>query len=107
VNINITVLACLKLVAVHKKFTVKFLIQFVKNQTSLCCNKGAVRVGVALISNVTDRLTLCIYIIHHVNKIQLVITVIAVTFCHSRIYSFQSAFYNIVHFLDLNLIFPQ
>ena len=41
------------------------------------------------------------------DKIQLIVTVITIAFCHRRIHSLQSAFHDIMHLLDLNLIFPK
>ena len=106
-NINITVFTCLKLIPVHKEFPVKLLVQLIKNQASLCGNKGAVRICITLVSNVTDRLTFCIYIVHHMDKIKLIIPVIPITFCNSRIYTLKSSLYDIVHFLDLDLVFSK
>ena len=106
-NINITILTCLKLITVHKKFTVKLFIQFIKDQASLSGNQSTVCVGIALITNITDCLTLGIYIIHHMDEIQFIISVIPVTFGYSWIYSLQGTLYYVVHLLDLNLIFSQ
>ena len=106
-NINITVLTCLQFIAVHKEFSVKFLIQFVKDQASLCSYKCTVCIGITLVSDITDCLTLGIYIIHHMDEIKFVIAVITITLGNCRVYTLQSAFYDIVHFLDLNLVFAE
>ena len=106
-NIDIAVLTCLKLITVHKKFTVKLFIQFIKDQASLGSNQSTVCVGIALITDITDCLALGIYVIHHVDKIQFIISVIPVTFSYSWIYSLQGTLYYVVHLLDLDLIFSQ
>ena len=106
-NVNIAILTCLKFIAVHKKLAVKFLIQFIKNQASLGSHKSAVRISVALVTDVADCLTLGIYIIHHMNEIQLIVPVIPVALGHSRIHSLQGTFHNIMHLLDLNFFFSK
>ena len=106
-NINIAILTCLKLVAVHKEFTVKLLVQLIKDQTSLGSYKCTVCIGITLVSNVTDCLTLGIDVIHHMNEIQLIITVIAIALGYSRVHTLQGTLYDIVHLLDLDLIFSK
>ena len=106
-DINIAILAGLKLAAVHKELPVQLLVQLIKDQASLGGHQGAVRVGVALISDITDGLALGVHFVHHVDEIQLVIPIIPVTLCHSRIDLFQGAFHNIVHFLNGNALFSK
>ena len=106
-NVNISILACLQLITVHEEFPVKFFIQFIEDQTSLGGNQCTVRIGITLITDVTDRLTLRIHIIHHVNEIQLIISVVAIALGNCRIHTFQGAFHNIMHLLDLDLILPE
>ena len=103
-NINITIFACLKLIAVHKKFPVKLFVQFIKNQTPLGCHQSAVCIRVALIPYVADGLAFGIDLVHHMNKVMFIIPIVPVAFCHRRIYLFQSALHNIVHLLYGNLI---
>ena len=83
----------------------EMIIQFIKDQASLSGNQSTVCVGIALITNITNCLTLGIYIIHHMDKIQFIISVIPVTFGYSWIYSLQGTLYYVVHLLDLDLIF--
>ena len=106
-NINITVFTCLKFITVHKKFAIKFFVQFIKDQASLCSYKRTVRIGITLITNITYCLTLGIYIIHHMDKVKFVISVIAVALSHCRVHSLKCSLYDVVHLLDLDLIFPK
>ena len=95
--INITVSASLNLFGSHKEFLIQFFIKLVKNQTSLCGNKGTVCIGIFLISHIHNGLTLFVYIIHHADKVLFIITVIPITFGNDRFYLFQCTFYNVVH----------
>ena len=106
-NINIAVLACLQLIAVHKEFPVKLLVQFIEYQASLGCNQRTVCVCIALVPDIADRLALGIDLVHHVDKIMLIISVIPVTLGNRRVYLLQSPLHNIVHFLDRNFFLPQ
>ena len=106
-DVNITVLACLKLIPVHEKLAVQFLVQFVEDQASLGSDKSAVRISVALVPDVADGLTLRIYFIHHVDEIRLVISVITVALGNCRIYLFQRALYDVVHVCDRYLFLAQ
>ena len=106
-NINISILTCLQLVAVHKKLTIQFLIQFIKDQASLRSNQRTVGICIALVPDVTDCLALCIYVVHHVDKIKFIITIITIALGNCRIHTLQSSFNDIMHLLDLNLIFSK
>lgn len=103
-NINVAVLTCLKLITVHKKLPIEFLVQLIKDQASFRGNKGAVCIGITFITDITDRLTLGIDIIHHMDKIQLVIPIITVALGNCRIHTLQSPLHDVVHLLDLDLI---
>ena len=103
-DINVAVLTCLKLITVHKKLPVELLVQLIKDQASFRGNKSTVCVGITFITDITDRLTLGIDIIHHMDKIQLVIPVIAVALGNCRIHTLQSTLHDVVHLLDLDLI---
>ena len=91
----------------HKKFTIKLFVQFIKDQASLCSYKRTVCIGITLITNITDCLTLGIYIIHHMDKVKFVISVIAVALSHCRVHSLKCSLYDVVHLLDLYLILSQ
>ena len=95
-DIDIAVLARLKLITRHKKFAVQLFVQLIEDQTSLCRHQGTVRVGVTLVSDVTDRLALCVDLIHHMDKIQLVVAVITIAFGYCRIDSLESTFDNVL-----------
>ena len=106
-NVNVTVLTCLKFITVHKELPVKLFVQLIEDQASLGCNKRTVCIGIALITDVADGLALGVNVIHHVDEIQLVIPVIAVALGNCRIYTLQRSLYDVVHLLDLDLIFPK
>ena len=106
-NINITVLTCLKLITVHKELPVKLLVQLIKDQASLGSYQCTVCIGIALVTDITDGLAFGVNIIHHVNEIQLVIPVIAVALGNCRIHPLQCTLHDVVHLLDLDLIFPK
>ena len=106
-DINISVIHCLKFLYCHKKLLIQGLIQFIKDQASLCGNQSAVCIGIFLISNVHDGLALFINIIQHLHKILLIIAVIPVTLRHRRIYPLQSSFHQIMHLGNGNLRYVQ
>ena len=85
-NINIAVLARLQFIPRHKKFAVQLFIQLIEDQAALRCNQCTIRVCIALVTNVADRLTLRVDIIHHVNEIHFVVAVIAVALGNCRIH---------------------
>ncbi len=85
-DINIAILAGLQLVPGHKKFPVQFLVQLIEDQAPLCGHQGTVCVGIALIADIADGLALCIYIIHHMDEILLVVPVIPVALGHCRVH---------------------
>ena len=106
-NVNISVLTGLKLIPVHKELAVQLLVQLIKDQATLGGHQSAVGVGIGLVPDITDRLALCVHVIHHMDEIQLVVPVITITLRHSRIDSLQGSFHNIVHLLDLDLAFSK
>ena len=106
-NIDITVLACLKFISCHKELAVKFFVQFIKNQAALRCHERAVRIRIALIPDIADRLALGVYIIHHMDEIKLIVAVVAIALRHRRIHRLKRAFDNIVHLLDRDAFFFQ
>ena len=106
-NINITVLAGLKLVPGHEELPVKLFVQFIEDQAPLGSHKRAVCIRVALVADIADRLALGIYVVHHMDEIQLVIAVIPVALGHGRVHALQRALHDVVHLLDLNLFFSQ
>ena len=83
-DINVAVLACLQLIAIHKNLRYSSLFSSLKNQASLCRHKRTVRVGVALIADIADGLALCIHIIHHMYKVYLVVPIITVALLPPR-----------------------
>ena len=101
-DVDVAVLTGLQLVAVHEELAVQLFVQLVKNQASLRCNEGAVGVGIALVADVADGLALRVDLVHHMDKISFVIAVIAVAFCHSRVYFFECSLHDIVHIADRN-----
>ena len=58
--------------------------------------------GIALVADVADGLALRVDLVHHMDKISFVIAVIAVAFCHSRVYFFECSLHDIVHIADRN-----
>ena len=85
-HINITVTTCLDFFRGQEEFLIQFLVQLIKDQTTLGRYQGRVRVGVFLISDVHDGLTLFIDIIQHPYKILLIVTIIAIAFCDDRLH---------------------
>ena len=85
-DVNVAVLARLQFVPGHEKFTVQLLVQLIKNQAALRRHERAVRIRIALVSDITDRLALRIDIIHHMNKVHLIVAVVPVALCHCRIH---------------------
>ena len=106
-DIDISILTCLQFITIHEKLTVKFFIQLIKNQASFRGNQCTVCIGIALVSDVTDRLTLGVHIIHHMNEVKFIVSVITIALSYSRVYSLQGTLYDIMHLLNLNLILPQ
>ena len=105
--IDISILTRLQFVAVHKEFPVEFLVQLIKNQPPLGRHQRAVRIRITFVPNITNCLALRIHIIHHMNEIQLIISIIPVAFCHRWIHPFQRSLHNVMHILDGNFFFPQ
>ena len=103
-DINITVLACLKFIPVHEKLAVKLLVQLIEDQTSLGRHQCTVRVCIAFVTNVADRLALCINLIHHMDKVLLIVPVIPITFGHGRIYLIKRTLHDIVHLRDRDAV---
>ncbi len=106
-DIDITVPARLQLIPVHKKLPVQLLVQFIEDQAPLRRHQRAVRVGIALVSDVANRLALCIDVIHHVDKILFIVPIIPITLGHRRIDLLQSPFRDIVHILNVDSLFSQ
>ena len=104
-HINITVPARLDFLCCHEELLIKFLIKLIKDQASFGGYKGAVRIGIFLIPYIHDRLALFVNIIHHADKILLIIPVIPIAFCHDGFYLFQRAFHDIMHNGNRDLIF--
>ena len=102
--INITVTTCLDFFRCHEEFLIQLFVELVEDQTSLCGYQSGVRIGIFFISHIHDGLTLFIYIVHHLNKILLIIAVITVGFGYDRLYILQCTFHNIVHDRDWDLI---
>ena len=96
-NIDIAIPACLPLISGHKEFLIQILIQFIKNQAPFGGHQCTVRIGIAFISDITNRLAFGINIIHHVDKVHFIIPIITITLCHIRVHFFQSTFHNIMH----------
>ena len=104
-DVDVTVLAGLKFVPVHEEFPVELLVQFVEDQASLGGHQSAVGIGVALIADVTDGLALGVDLIHHVDKVLLVVPVIAVALGHSGIDLVQGSLHNVVHLRNRDAVF--
>ena len=85
-HINIAVTTCLDLFRGQEEFLIQFLIQLIKDQTTLGRYQRGIRVGIFLISDVHDGLTLFIDIIQHPYKILLIVTIIAIAFCDDRLH---------------------
>ena len=64
-HINIAVATCLDLFRGQEEFLIQFLIQLIKDQTTLGRYQSGIRVGIFLVSDVHDGLTLFIDIIQH------------------------------------------
>ena len=105
-DIDVAVFAGLQLISGHKKLPVQLFVQFIEDQAPLCGHQRTVRIGIALISNVTDGLAFGVHLIHHMDKIHFVIPVIPVAFRHRRIYLLKSALHNVVHILNDNALRP-
>ena len=99
-DIDIAVLASLQLVLGHKELAIQTFIEFVENQAAFCGNQGRVRIGIFLISDKTDRLAFLIYLVHKMNKIFLIVTIIPIGLCNSRLHIIQNFLYHIVHFCN-------
>ena len=106
-DINIPVFACLQFVSGHEKFSVQLFVQFVENQAPLGGNQRAVRISVALVTDVADGLAFGVHLVHHMDKIMFVIAVVPVAFCHRGVDRLQSPFHNVVHLLYGDLLFAQ
>ena len=99
-NVNIAILTCLTLVARHEKLLVEIFIQLIEDKAALRRHQRAVRVGVALVADVADRLALRVDIVHHMDKIHFIIAVVTITLCDRRAYLLQRALHDVVHLLD-------
>ena len=106
-DVNVTVLARLQLVSCHEKFTVQLFVQLIENQAALRRHKRTVRIRIALVSDIADRLALRIDIVHHMDKVHLIIAVVPVALCHRRIHCLQGAFYDVVHLLNRDALLVQ
>ena len=103
-HIDITVAARLQFFGRQKELLVQFLVQLVEDQGTLGGNQCGVRVCILLIPDIHNRLALLVHIIEHAHKVLLIVAVIAVAFCHDRLHIFQSAFHDIVHHGNRDLI---
>ena len=85
-HINIAVTTCLNLFRGQEEFLIQFLIQLIKDQTTLGRYQSGIRIGIFLIPDVHDGLTLFIDIIQHPYEILLIVTIIAIAFCDDRLH---------------------
>ena len=106
-DVNKSVLACLQFIPGHKEFPIKFFIQFIEDQASFGCHKGAIRICIALVSDITDRLAFCVDLIHHMDKRSLVIPVITIRFCDLFIDLAERGLYKTVHCKDRDFLQPE
>ena len=105
-NVNISLPDCLKLFHCQKEFLIKLLVQFIKNQAAFSRYQCTVCIAVLFISNIHDRLAFQIHFIKHMDKILLIVPIITVALGNCRVHLFQRSLYNIVHFLNRNLLLP-
>ena len=63
-------------------------------------NQSGIRVGIVSITDITNCLTLAVYVIEHMDKILLIITVITITLGHIWSYIVQSSLDRIVYVRD-------
>ena len=103
-NVDIAVIASLQLVSGHEKLAVQPLVEFVERQAAFCGNQGRIGVGVLLVPDEVNGAAFLVDLIHHVNKVHLVVAVVPVGLGDCRVEIVQHLFHNVVHFRDRNIL---
>ena len=103
-DVDVTLLASLQLVLRHKEPAVQTLVEFVENQTTLRSHQCGVSVGVLLITNEADRLTLDVDFIHQMNEILFVVAVVLVGLRNLRVEVLKHLLHDIVHLTDRDFL---
>ena len=106
-DVDITVTARLKFFCGHEEFLVQFFVQLIEYQRAFCGNQSAVGVAVFFVTDVHDGLAFFVNFVQHFDKVLFVVAVITVAFCNFRLYLFQCAFYNVVHFRNGDAFFAK
>ena len=105
--IDIAVPAGLDFLSGHKELLIQLLVELIEDKASLGGYKGGIRIGIFLVSDIHDGLALFVYIVHHPDKILLVIAVIPVRFGNDGLDLFKHAFHYVMHQRDGHLVHIQ
>ena len=106
-NIEIAVPDRLDFLRGKEEFLVKFPIELIENQTPLGGYQSTVRVGVLLVPDVHDGLTLGVHFIQHLDKILFVVPVVPIALGDGGVHSLQRPLHDIVHLGDGHLLYAK
>lgn len=103
-DVDVTLLASLQLVLRHKEPAVQTLVKFIENQTTLRSHQCGVGVGVLLITDEADGLTLDVDFIHQMNKVLFVVAVVLVGLSNLRVEILKNLLHDVVHLTDRDFL---